>query len=117
LLATRSAFRGQLEGTPVNPGDQPNPPIQPSDVIARAKANLPPGITAQDIDSVFLDDLFVPPSPTGGAPAPGQIGNVSTDIATIMIALDIGYDPNKPNCPKGSEIAPLTQAILGAIQA
>jgi hypothetical protein len=112
LLATRSAFRAPIEGTPVNPGDAPNPPQSGDDIVARVKANLPAGITSDDIDQVFLDDLFVAPSSPA---APNQVNNVATDIFTIMTALDLQYDPHIPDCPKAAEINPLTTAILDAI--
>jgi len=115
LLATRSAFRGRLEGI-AELGQEPNPPTTPDDLVQRAQANRPAGIDAQDIDSVFLEELFVPPAPAGGPLTPNQINNVTTNIARIMTALDIEYDPNRPDCPEEGEVDRLTLAILHALR-
>jgi hypothetical protein len=115
LLSTRSAYRGMLEGVPPGGGTADRPKC-PKDIVNRAKANLPPGLVVKDIDTVFLDELFVPPNFSGAAEAPDQINNITTDIKKIMTAVDIDYDPAIPDCPKGSEVPKLCKAILKAIK-
>ena len=118
LLATRSAYRAQLEGVPVKgSGSKPNPPASIDDLLLRFKAVTKPyGISSSDIQ-VLTD----PAGPLGmlfdnKSRPPAQLGNITTDPVVIATALNIVYDPTDPDCPgyiEGNLISSLLIANLG----